>query len=212
MPAAPRPLPEDVSFESAYGITLEGILQLPEGPPSGAVVLCHPHPGLGGTMRTPLVVRLALGLVASGRAVLRFNFRGVGGSQGAMTGGELELLDVAAAVGYLRDRLRVARPALSGWSFGALMALAHAGTDAKLSAVAAIAPPLGLVPPPAPGLSAIHAPLLLVVGDRDPYCPADALDPLPGEHVVVTGANHFFWAKEDELIRTVVGFLGRVGA
>ncbi|MGH2721751.1 MAG: hypothetical protein ACRDJO_09120, partial [Actinomycetota bacterium] len=81
-----------------------------------------------------------------------------------------------------------------------------------LSAVAAIAPPLGLAPTPAPGLSAVHAPLLLVVGDRDPYCPAGDLDPLPGEHVVVTGGNHFFWAKEDELIRTVVGFLGRVGA
>ncbi|MGH2687217.1 MAG: alpha/beta hydrolase, partial [Actinomycetota bacterium] len=132
MPA--QPVPEDVSFDSAYGITLEGVLQLPEEPPSGVVVLCHPNPGLGGTMRTPLVVRLALGLVASGRAVLRFNFRGVGRSQGATTGGELEPLDVAAAVGYARDRLGVPRPALAGWSFGALMAMAHAGTDAKLSA------------------------------------------------------------------------------
>jgi hypothetical protein len=210
MPA--QPLPEEVSFDSAYGITLEGILHLPKGPPSGVVVVCHPHPGLGGTMRTPLVVRLALGLVHSGRAVLRFNFRGVDGSEGAMTGGELEPLDVAAAVGYARDRLGIGQPALAGWSFGALMAMAHAGTDAKLSAVAAIAAPLGLVPPPGPGLAAIHAPLLLVVGDRDPYCPADAIDPLPGEHVVVTGANHFFWAKEDELIRTLVGFLARVGA
>src|SRR4051812_10025921 len=88
--------PEEGMFETAYGITLEGILHRPRpqaageqpqgsagaggepagddgaaGEPAGGVVLCHPHPGLGGTMRTPLVVRLALGIAASGRAVLR---------------------------------------------------------------------------------------------------------------------------------------------
>jgi hypothetical protein len=211
MPAAAQPVPEDIAFESAYGITLEGILQLPKGEPRNGVVLCHPHPALGGTMRTPLVVRLAFGLVASGRAVLRFNFRGVGGSEGATTGGELEPLDVAAAVAYLRQRLPVTQPALAGWSFGSLMAMAHARTDPGLSAVAAGAPPLGLMAPP-DGLASIHAPLLLVVGDRDPYCPPEALDPLPGGHVVIKGANHFFWAKEDDLIRTVVEFFDRVGA
>jgi alpha/beta superfamily hydrolase len=205
--------PEEVSFETAYGITLEGILHRPrprEGleRPAAGVVLCHPHPGLGGTMRTPLVARLALGLAASGRAVLRFNFRGVGRSGGAQTGGELEPLDVAAAVTYLRRQLELDHPALAGWSFGSLMALAHARTDPGLSALAVIAPPLAALDPP-DGIESIAAPSLWVVGDRDPYCAPDAIDPMPGEHQVIAGANHFFWAKEDALVETVVSFLDR---
>lgn len=174
-------------------------------------MLCHPHPGLGGTMRTPLVVRLALGLVASGRPVLRFNFRGVGRSGGAQTGGELEPLDVAAAVAFLRSRLGLERPALAGWSFGSLMAVAHARTDPGLSALAVIGPPLAVMGRPA-GVEAIRAPILWVVGDRDPYCPPEALEGLPGEHRVIRGANHFFWVKEDDLIRTVVEFLEGAGS
>jgi alpha/beta superfamily hydrolase len=238
------PVPEEVAFGTAYGVTLEGILHLPKGAPGAeghlpkgppgaeghlpkgapgaeahlpkgapgaGVVLCHPHPGLGGTMRTPLVVRLALGLVASGRAVLRFNFRGVGRSGGAQTGGELEPLDVAAAVAFLRSRLGLRRPALAGWSFGSLMAVAHARTDPELAALAAVAPPLAAMGMPG-GAEAITAPLLWVAGDRDPYCPSEAIEPLPGEHCVIRGANHFFWAKEDDLIRTIVDFLDRAGA
>jgi uncharacterized protein len=230
--AAAPPVPEEVRFETAYCVTLEGILHLPndsgagarlpaggpgggvhvpKGEPGAGVVLCHPHPGLGGTMRTPLVVRLALGLVASGRAVLRFNFRGVGRSGGAQTGGELEPLDVAAAVAFLRSRLGLQRPALAGWSFGSLMAVAHARTDPELACLTAVAPPLAVMGPPE-GIGAITAPLLWVVGDRDPFCPPEAVEALPGEHRVLRGANHFFWAKEDDLIRTVVDFLDRAGA
>jgi hypothetical protein len=204
------PVTEEISFEAADGIALEGLFQLPRTEPNGAVVLCHPHPGLGGTMRTPLLSRLALGIVASGRAVLRFNFRGVGGSGGAQTEGELEPLDVAAAVGFVRSRLGLDRPALAGWSFGSLIAVAHARTDPDLAAVVAIAPPLAVMEAP-PQAGSVTAPVLWIVGDRDPICPSGAIDPLPGEHRVIRGANHFFWAKEDDLIRTVVDFLDRSG-
>jgi alpha/beta superfamily hydrolase len=212
VPAAPPPpVPEEIVLETAYGVSLEGVLHQPRGEPGCGVVLCHPHPGLGGTMRTPLVVRLALGLVASGRPVLRFNFRGVGRSGGAQTGGELEPLDVAAALSFLRSRLGQPRPVLAGWSFGALMAVTHARTDADLTALAAIAPPLAAMGTPE-GVEAITAPRLWVVGDRDPYCSPEAIEALPGEHRVLRGGNHFFWAKEDDLIRTVVDFLDRAGA
>jgi uncharacterized protein len=216
MTGPPHRPSEEVLFETAYGIALEGILHLPaeagaagvDGKPAAGVVVCHPHPGLGGTMRTPLVVRLALGIAASGRAVLRFNFRGVGRSGGAQTGGELEPLDVAAAVDYLRRRAGVEHPVLAGWSFGSLMALAHARTDTDLSALVVIAPPLAAMDQP-PGTGSIAVPTLSVVGDRDPYCPPEAIEGLPGEHCVVRGANHFFWGKEDALVETVVSFLDR---
>jgi uncharacterized protein len=208
-PGSSPPIPEEVRIPGAYGITLEGILQVPGGEPRGAVVLCHPHPGMGGTMRTPLVTRVALGLVRSGRAVLRFNFRGVGESGGAQTDGELEPLDVAAALDFTRSRLGIARPALVGWSFGALMAVAHARTDPDLEALLAVAPPLGMMDPPDTG--SVAAPTLWVVGDRDPLCPPTAIDAVRGEHQVIRGANHFFWAKEDSLIATIVDFLDRSG-
>ena len=83
--------------------------------------------------------------------------------------------------------------------------------DAQDVTQAAIAPPLAVMRPPE-GTGAIAAPLLWVVGDRDPYCPPEAVERLPGEHRVLRGANHFFWAKEDHLIRTVVDFLDRAGA
>jgi alpha/beta superfamily hydrolase len=162
-------------------------------------------------MRTPLVSRVAMGLAASGRPVLRFNFRGVGGSQGEQTEGEKEPLDVAAAVAFVRSRLGVERPALVGWSFGSLMAAAHAGADPRIAALVAVAPPLGVITP-ADGLGTGAAPTLWIVGDRDPYCTPEAIEGLPGSHVVITGANHFFWAKEDALIAAIVGFLDQNGA
>src|SRR4051812_3472884 len=99
--------------------TLDAILSGPAGGPG--VVLCHPHPAFGGTMRTPLIVALAGALGASGHRVLRFDFRGVGGSGGAPTGGLVEDRDVRAACAVLEA---AGDPvAIVGYSFGALMSI-----------------------------------------------------------------------------------------
>jgi hypothetical protein len=98
---------------------LEALLEEPEDAlPRLAVMLCHPHPQYGGTMHNKVVYRLARGLRAAGAVVLRFNFRGVGASQGeygAMAG---EIEDARAALAWLRDRYPKLPYALAGFSFG----------------------------------------------------------------------------------------------
>src|SRR6476661_9797632 len=83
---------------------LEALLDEPSGPPTAAVVFAHPLPTHGGTMHTKAVYQGAKGLVRAGCAVLRFNFRGVGKSEGSFTGGEGERADYKAALDYMARR------------------------------------------------------------------------------------------------------------
>ncbi len=102
---------------------LEALLRSPVAP-SGAALVAHPHPRLGGTMRTKVVHRTAR--LLSGRfslAALRFNFRGVGASAGTYDGGAGETEDVVAAGRWLRASRPDGPFVLSGFSFGALCAL-----------------------------------------------------------------------------------------
>jgi alpha/beta superfamily hydrolase len=103
---------------------LEALLEEPDDrEPCLAAVVCHPHPLYGGTMHNKVVYRIARGLRRAGIVVLRFNFRGVGqseGEHGHMTG---EIEDVRAALAYLRARYPNLPYALAGFSFGSRAAL-----------------------------------------------------------------------------------------
>src|SRR5258705_6273530 len=83
---------------------LEALLDAPEATPKAAVVFAHPLPTHGGTMHTKAVYQATKGLVRAGRAVLRFNFRGVSASEGSFTGGPGEKEDFAAALEYMHAR------------------------------------------------------------------------------------------------------------
>jgi uncharacterized protein len=103
---------------------LEALMEAPEeGEPGFAAVVCHPHPLHGGTMHNKVVFRLARGLRRAGAVVLRFNFRGVGASEGehAHMVGEVE--DARAALDWLRARYPELGFALAGFSFGARVIL-----------------------------------------------------------------------------------------
>ena len=99
---------------------LEALLEEPEDEaPRTAALVCHPHPLYGGTMHNKVVYRIARGLRQAGLVVLRFNFRGVGASEGEhahMTG---EIEDARAALAWLRQRYPSLPFALAGFSFGA---------------------------------------------------------------------------------------------
>ena len=98
---------------------LEALLEEPDhAAPRLAALVCHPHPLYGGTMHNKVVYRLARGLRRAGAVVLRFNFRGVGRSEGehAHMAGEIE--DARAALSFLRERYRELPFALAGFSFG----------------------------------------------------------------------------------------------
>lgn len=99
---------------------LESLLEEPDDQsPRLAALVCHPHPLYGGTMHNKVVYRIARGLRRAGVIVLRFNFRGVGASEGEhahMTG---EIEDARTALAWLRQRYPALPFALAGFSFGA---------------------------------------------------------------------------------------------
>jgi alpha/beta superfamily hydrolase len=99
---------------------LEAVLEEPEdGAPRIAALVCHPHPLFGGTLHNKVVYRIARGLRRSGAVVLRFNFRGVGRSEGEHGRLEGEIEDARAALGWLRARYPALPFGLAGFSFGA---------------------------------------------------------------------------------------------
>jgi alpha/beta superfamily hydrolase len=195
------------------GLSLEGILHLPPSVPSPAVAVCHPHPLYGGDMHNSVVVALCRAVAARGIAALRFNFRGVGRSQGSFADGVGERADAAAALARLPQLPEVDsdRIGIVGYSFGAAVALLAAGEG--LRAVVAVS-----TPTIARGLSeiAVRCPALLVVGERDQIAPPSRLASLgravgpQTELVMVPGADHFWWSSEERLAAIVSDFLARV--
>jgi alpha/beta superfamily hydrolase len=182
-----------------------------------ALVLCHPHPKMGGTMNAPLLLALSKEVVERGWSVLRFNFRGIGASEGRPSTGEEEIADARAAVEFLRARQRRVAVAIAGWSFGGAVAVRAAAEDDSLAACAAIAPAVEARPdvtaglPPADELD-LGVPLLFVCGSNDDVVSPEAcrrwIAPIDhAELVSIRGANHFFWGRYDRLVGTVADWL-----
>jgi len=195
-----------VTFESGE-LTLEGMIARPEGArPHRAAVVCHPHPLYGGSMYNNVVDAALEALWARGFATLRFNFRGVGRSEGEFDNGQGEADDAVAAVRFLtaREGSRAGDAVLAGYSFGAATALRAAAHAETVAAIVAIALPLGMIDPSV--LGAISKPIVLLAGDQDSYCPeqhlrafAARLGPL-ARLKILAGADHFFGGREDEIV------------
>lgn len=209
---------ETIMFTSADGVGLEGRLAIPDdGTPSGGVVLCHPHPQYGGSMSSKPIPVLQRAFVAAGWVALRFNFRGVGRSEGSYGGGVDEVADVRGALERLRRE--VAEPvAVVGWSFGAVVAMNAVAGDGDVEAYAGLAPPVrsafkGTFTLPAIAeLDDWKARTLLVCGTEDPFCRPEDLGTLaaqlPSAEVrMIDGADHFFTDRLDEMADVVVGFV-----
>jgi alpha/beta superfamily hydrolase len=153
---------------------LEAILKLPDGPLRMAAVVAHPHPLYGGTMHNKVVYAAARRLEARGAAVLRFNFRGAGASQGEHDQGRGERLDMAAAIAEARRRLPGLPLVAAGYSFGCYVALAT-GADGRADRLLALAPPVGHYD--FSFLENSSVPLAVVSGEDDPLAPAISLTP-----------------------------------
>lgn len=203
-----------IDFKSK-SLTLEGVIASPNGL-SGAlpgVVVCHPHPLFGGDMNNDLVLAVCKSLVQEGFVTLRFNFRGVGTSDGAFSKGDKEREDVAAALNMLRAWPAVdnARLALVGYSFGAAMILKGIRSYKAARAFALISPPLAALD--VPGTSQDSRPNLFMVGDRDRLVPSTALkeklDSLQRsvDLKVVVGADQSWRGHEAEAANETAKFL-----
>jgi len=191
-------------------LSLEGFVAIPAGA-AHAVVVCHPHPEYGGTMDDGIVTTVAGHLAAAGIATLRFNFRGVGRSEGRHGGGTAEVDDVRAALDALAERAPGARLALAGYSFGAAVAVRAALADPRAGRVAAIALPTAMLD--AGFLDGCRTPTLFVQGDRDQFSPLAGLEALvarcpgPTEVVRIPGADHFLYPAADRVSEDVVRFV-----
>lgn len=176
---------------------LEGVLQTRGAEtPEVAAVICHPHPEYGGTLHNKVVHRAASTLLERGVAVLRFNFRGVGKSEGRFDQGAGELEDARAALAWMTERFPSARRWLAGFSFGAGIAAALVASEPGVERLVLIAPPVrradfGL-------LRRLAIPKLVIQGTEDTVCPLEALErefaywAEPKHLIRVPGASHFF--------------------
>lgn len=188
-----------ISFPSGP-LNIEGILTLPPGPDGSsrpAVVIAHPHPRYGGDMNNGVVMALARKLADLGVATLRFNFRGVGGSEGSFDDGRGELQDLKAAVSFLSasDGTNTDQMALAGYSFGAEMVIrlaAHSPHPTPLVAVSPVASSVTGKP-----WQSIPGPKLVICGDSDAFLPAERLiASVPEEERhIVAGEDHFWLRK-----------------
>jgi hypothetical protein len=191
------------TIQTSDGLSLEARWDDADKPTGTVVVLCHPHPLDGGTMNAPLMQSVTGALIAAGIHVLRFNFRGVGASEGSWGKGMAETLDVAAAVEAADLAFPGDRIGIAGWSFGATTSLRwQIETDSELSWVG-IAPGIhsyrgSTVPDP----SLLHpASRLIIVGDRDQFSSLEEMKQFARHAAarveVLRGSDHFFYHREE---------------
>jgi alpha/beta superfamily hydrolase len=177
---------------------LEALLDEPSGAPKATVVFAHPLPTHGGTMHTKVVYQGTKGLVRAGCAVLRFNFRGVGGSEGSFTSGEGEKADFQAALDYMAARYPHLPLWAAGFSFGSWVALETGATDDRVSVLIGIAPPWTKLGYDFTNTLKSTKPKFFVQGEADDICPIQDMWkfygqlPEPKELVVIDAADHLF--------------------
>jgi len=204
---------EEKIFIPSKGIQLEGLLSVQEAfPVKGGLVFCHPHPQYGGDMHNAVVATAVGAAFQEGFTTLRFNFRGVGGSEGSYGEGIGETEDVRAAVEYLISTMKTldSNFIVGGYSFGARMSLPIAVRDDRIKGVVAVAPPLEMHD--FGFLKGYQRKKLIIAGDQDLFCPVPSLEKWyeglqePKSLTVIKGADHFFFRYVRDLIEPLQQF------
>jgi len=195
---------------------IEGVFQTRvKAPHPVSALVCHPHPLHGGTLHNKVVHRVANVFEDEGAAVLRFNFRGVGKSDGRHDHGRGELEDAHAAFTFLKVRCPTARRWLAGFSFGSWIAARLAAVETELDLLMLVAPPVSTSS--FEGLRSSPVPKLIVQGTLDEISPLPAIrDEFPTWMepklmVEVPGATHFFHKQLGELADAVKDGIQRLG-
>jgi hypothetical protein len=187
-----------------------------EGPNAPIALVLHPHPQHGGTMNNKLVYTVYHIFKERGFSVLRFNFRGVGRSQGRFDNGLGELSDAAAALDWMQTINPNAKFCwISGFSFGAWVAMQVLMRRPEIHSFIAVAPPANmfdftfLAPCPSSGL--------IIHGARDDLVPESDVATLAQKlqnqrHIeidyrVIKGANHLFDEKIEILGKNIESYL-----
>jgi len=205
----------DVIFNGPEG-RLEGRYQHAKRDDAPVALILHPHPQHGGTMNNKVVYSLYHAFSRRGFSTLRFNFRGVGRSQGEFDNGLGELSDAAAALDWMQGHNPNATGCwIAGFSFGAWIAMQLMMRRPEINSFIAVAPPASiqdfsfLAPCPASGL--------MIHGDSDDIIPEDSVAKLADklgkqknitiDYNVVKGCDHFFRDHLDTMEKHVERYL-----
>lgn len=207
----------EVVFNGPAG-RLEGRYHHNSDQKSPVALILHPHPQFGGTINNQIVYHMYYSFVQRGFSVLRFNFRGVGRSQGLFDNGAGEMLDAAAALDWMQAINKEATTCwIAGVSFGAWISMQLLMRRPEIQGFISVAPPANLydfsflAPCPSSGL--------IVNGEIDRVAPAPDVQTLVEKlktqkgitigHVIVPNANHFFENKMDDLMAVIDGYLNK---
>jgi uncharacterized protein len=205
----------EVNFPGPEG-RLEGRYHPQPKKDAPLALILHPHPQYGGTMNNPVTYALHYAFRDLGFTVLRFNFRGVGRSQGEFDHGIGELSDAASALDYLQSLHEGAKACwVAGFSFGAWIGMQLLMRRPEINGFISVAPPANmydfsfLAPCPSSGL--------IINGDADRIVPIEEVEKLAAKlkaqrgitvtHIMVPGANHFFEKGTAEMIDIVKGYV-----
>ena len=217
---------EHVNFNSD-GLKMEGILSYDENavsPPS--MLFCSPHPHLGGDMENNVITALGNVLAEKGFATLRFNYRGVGNSESRLDNIAEEykywedilnndnytdaLVDATSAINYLESTVGTSRLFITGYSFGAIVAMMLSAENENIRAFAAISTPFGRFSPAL--LSGCKKPKLFICADNDF---ASSIEEVkkgmlsisePKILDVIESCDHFYIDRELEIANKVYDF------
>ncbi len=207
----------EVIFTGPSG-RLEGRYQHTEGEKTPVALILHPHPQFGGTMNNQITYELFYTFKKRGFSVLRFNFRGVGRSQGVFDNGVGELSDAASALDWLQSINSNASDCwIAGFSFGAWIGMQLLMRRPEISGFLSISPPANmydfsfLAPCPSSGL--------IVNGQADQVVPEPDVDKLVEklkqqkgiviDHEKIPSANHFYDDQVPELMSRVEAYLDK---
>lgn len=190
---------------------LEALLEEPEQiDPVEACLVCHPHPLYGGIMHNKVVYRIARGMRKAGAVVLRFNFRGVGSSEGVHDEGRGEMEDARAALAFLRERYPALPYSLAGFSFGSRMIL-RLGCSLPQTVPARL---IAVGFPTRMGsfdfLSACSVPKYFIQSTNDEHGPRQELESAferfaaPKSLEFIEAGNHFFEGSLDRLEQAII--------
>jgi alpha/beta superfamily hydrolase len=191
---------------------LEGELWVPESAtPVGGVVVTHMNSARGGSMQGHTVNAMCRGIQEAGLGWLRFNFRGVGASEGQYSDGPDEVQDVLGALAFLgaRPGIRPDALGLAGHSFGARVSLMAQAAQPPIAALFLLAPPL---PEPLPPERRPVCPYPVVIGDQDANLAEGGFEryrshlPHPERAKLVPGIDHLWRGSEELLAEYARGF------
>jgi len=193
---------------------IEAILKEPESKVTRAAIVCHPHPLFGGTMHNKVVFRIARAFQDAGFAVLRFNFRGTGRSEGIHDDGRGEQDDLRAAIQFIENKYPSAELWLAGFSFGAAVVLRAGCGNERVRALVAAGAPVSKYDFSEVGRC--DKPKLFVQGELDEFGSAEPLkrlvETLEGMSRVkiIEAADHFFEGHLPALFESVSNFIASV--